>query len=285
MNLSQSESQNIQPRRTLVSVDLGECSEKIISYLFLLTKDIPCEYTIFYCLEEATTEKEAYGSINKALERASNYLNKAVKSTIKIHIAQKNLIEELQLLHAKENFGTIVIGTTNRKDSWQMGRNAQAILMNLKAGIIAVPPTIDLTFPSNVSILVEKVQKSSFDFFSAFHAFVSHYNIFLNFVLFAKDKQTLEEEKKLIEEYQDFFDSTISFNFIVEQEQTYLNFLKYIEGIHCEAAVIAWNEGTTAYQSQSTAQNGKVYCSPKMTILYIKEDSRMNEREIGFNDI
>lgn len=283
MNLSPSESQNIQPRKTLVAIDLGDCSEKNISYLFLLTRDILTEYTIFHYLEGGTTEKQAKESINKILERAQNYRNKAVASTFKVHIAHSNLLEDLQHLHAKENFGTIFIGTTNSKDSWQMGKNAQAILMNLSAGIIAIPPTIELSFPSNVSILVEKVQKSSFDFFSTFHQFVSHYGIFLNFVIFAKDRQALDEERKLIEEYQDFFDSTITFNFIVEQEQTYLNFLRYIEGIHCEAAVIGWYPDMTAYQS--TRQNGVVYCSPKLPILYIKKDSRMNDREIGFSDI
>lgn len=282
MNLPQSDSQKSQPRRTLIAVDLGEHAEKIISYLFLLTKDILCEYTIFHCLERETTEKEAYNCINKVLEQARRYLNKNSQSTFKIHIVQRNLLEELQLLHTKENFGTIVIGTTNSQNSWQMGKTAQAILMNLTAGIIAVPPAIDLVFPSNASILVEKVQKSSFDFFSALHEFISHYGIFLNFVLFAKDKQELEEERKLITEYQDFFDSTITFSFIVEQEQTYLNFVKYIQGIHCEAAVLSWNEGTIAYQSSK--QNGVTYCSPKMPILFIKRDSRMNQKDIGLSN-
>ncbi|RFS18032.1 hypothetical protein [Emticicia sp. C21] len=283
MKLPQSELPEIQPRKTLVAIDLGEYSEKIISYLFLLTRDIPTEYTIFHCLDGPIAENQARESINRIVEQSLSFLNKAVKSTIKIHIAQHNLIEELQLLHTKENFGTIFMGTNNKQGSWQMGENAGAILANLKAGIVAIPPSIDLTFPSNVSILVEKVQKSGFDFFSTFQEFVSHYGIFLNFVLFAKDKHTLEEEKKLIGEYQDFFDSTISFNFIVEQEQTYLNFLKYIKGIHCESAVLAWYEGTTAYQS--TIQNSVTYCSPDMPILYIKQDCRINKREIGFSDI
>lgn len=283
MKLPQSELPTSQPRRTLIAVDLGEVSEKIISYLFLLTKDIPCEYTVFHCLTGETTEKQAKERITQILTQARNYLGKATKSSIKIHIAQHNLIEELQLLHAKENFGTIVMGTTNTFGAWQMGTNAQAILTNLKAGIIAVPPTIDLVFPSNASILVEKVQKSSFEFFSALHEFISHYGIFLNFVLFAKDKHELEEERKLIAEYQDFFDSTITFNFIVEQEQTYLNFLKYIQGIHCESAVLSWYEGTIAYQSAE--QNGVAYCSPKMPMLFIKRDSRMNQRDIGLSDV
>lgn len=283
MKLPQSELPNGQPRRTLVAVDLGECSENIMSYLFLLTRDILSEYTIFHCLDGTIDEKQAHESINKILERASNYLNRGVRSTIKIYIARNNLLEELQLLHAKENFGTIFIGTANRKGSWQMGSNAQAILLNISASIIAVPPDTDLTFPSNVSILVEKLQKSSFTFLHTFHAFVAHYGIFLNFVLFANDKQELEEERKLIEEYQDFFDSTITFNFIVEQEQTHLNFLKYVEGIHCEATAMAWQDDTTAFVSAKQA--GTVYCSPKLPILYIKRNLVSKPRELLFKEL
>ncbi|RYU94923.1 universal stress protein [Emticicia agri] len=283
MNLPQSESLYSQPRKTLVAIDLGECSEKIISYLFLFTRDITCEYTIFHCLDGETTEKQAYEFISKILDQACNYRNKAGKSTIKVHMAHNNLIDELQLLHAKENFGIIVIGSTNTRGSWEMGKNAQAILMNLSAAIIAIPPTIELAFPSNVSILVEKVQKSCFDFFNAFHEFVSHYGMFLNFVLFARDKHELREERKLIEEYQDFFDATITFSFIVEQEQTYLNFLQCIEHIHCDSAVLACYEDTTVYRA--TQQNGTIYCSPKMPILYIKRDSSMSKRNIGLNMI
>ncbi|HEY1054032.1 MAG TPA: universal stress protein [Emticicia sp.] len=282
MKLPESELKNIQQRKTLVAVDLGECSEKIISYIFLLSRDILTEYTIFYCLEGKNTKKQAEQCIEQILTQARNYLNKTVQSTIKIHIVQDNLVEELQLLHAKENFDTIVMGTTNSSGLWQMGKNARAILTNLSTGIIAVPPTTELSFPSNVSILIEKVDESCFDFFNAFHEFVSHYGMFLNFVLFAKDKQALEEERKLIEVYQNFFDSVITFNFIVEQEQTYLNFLKYVEDIHCDSAVMVWCEGTTA--QQSTHQDGTIYCSPKMPILYIKRNSRINQKEIGFSN-
>lgn len=268
MELSLSELQSGRPRRTLIALDLGEFSEKIISYIFILTRDILTEFTIFHHLDGNITEEEAHEKINRIFLQAQPYLNKDIGSSIKIHITANNLLEELQLLHAKENFGTIVIGTTNKPDSWQMGCNAQAILMHIQAGIITVPPGADLAFPGNVSILVEKVKKSSFTFLSAFHEFVSHYGIFLNFVLFAKDKQALNEERKLIEEYQDFFDSAVTFNFIVEKEQTYLNFLKFIEGIHCESTVMAWQEGTTAYES--TRQHGVVYCSPRLPMLYIK---------------
>jgi hypothetical protein len=282
MKLPQSDLQTSQPRKTLIAVDLGEYSEKIISYLFLLTRDILTEYTIFHCIEEKNTEKQAKEKANRILEQSRHYLNKTVQSTIKIHIVRHNLLEELQLLHAKENFGTIVIGTGNKPGVWQMGKNAKAILSNLTAGIIAVPPAVELTFPSNVSILVEKVQKSSFAFLNSFHEFVSHYGIFLNFVLFAKDKYALEEERKLIEEYQDFFDSTITFNFIVEQEQTYINFLKYIEGIHCEAAVMAWQEGTTVFQCAT--KNDDLYCSPKLPILYIKQKPFAKHEQVPFKD-
>lgn len=271
MELSLSELQSGgQPRRTLIALDLGKFSEKIISYVFILTRDILTEFTIFHHLDGSISKNEAQEKINQILHQAQNYQNKDIGSTIKIHITTNDLIDELQLLHAKENFGSIAIGTTNNPDSWQMGHVAQAILTNLSAGIITVPPEIHLAFPSNVSILVEKVKKSTFTFLTAFHEFVSHYGIFLNFVLFAKDKQALEEERKLIEEYQDFFDSTISFNFIVEQEQTYLNFLKYIEGIHCESAVMTWQEGTTVFES--ARELGIVYCSPRLSILYIKRN-------------
>ncbi|MBA4849134.1 hypothetical protein [Emticicia sp. BO119] len=283
MNLSQSELPDTQPRRTLVAVDLGEFSEKVISYLFLLTRDILSEYTIFHCLEGTIDEKQAREKIDKILVQARNYLNKSVKSSIKIHIAHNDLLEELQLLHAKENFGTVFTGATNKPDSWRLGPNAQAIMMNISAGIVIVPPNVDLSFPSNISILVEKVQKSSFSFLHTFHEFVSHYGIFLNFVLFAKDKQELEEERRLIEEYQDFFDSTITFNFIVEQEQTHINFLRYIEGIHCEAAVMAWHETTTAFLSAK--QTGIIYCSPKLPILYIKKKTIPDKDQVLFKEI
>jgi len=268
-----------ESRRTLIAIDLGEYSEKIISYHLLLTKEILSEYTVFHCLDGTITEKEAHGRISQILRQTKIYLNDAVGSTFKIHLAKGNLVEELQLLHARESFGTIIMGTTNKPDAEKMGSNAQAILENLQASVIAVPPTTDLSFPANVSILVEKIQKSSFDFMTIIYDFVSHYDIFLNFVLFAKDKQEFEEEKRLIEEYQDFFDSTITFNFLVEQEQTYPNFLEYVGKIHCDGAMIAWNEGTTAYRSAK--ETGFVYCSAKLPVLYIKR-SMASHRQITF---
>jgi hypothetical protein len=275
MELSLSELQSGRPRRTLIALDLGEFSEKIISYIFIITRDILTEFTIFHCLEGNTTEKEAHEKINRIFLQTQHYLNKDVGSSVKIHITANNLVEELGLLHAKENFGTIVIGATNTPDSWQMGHNAQTILKNIPGNILTVPPGGDLTFPSNVSMLVEKVKKSAFTFLSTIHEFVSYYGIFLNFVLFARDKQALEEARKLIEEYQDFFDSAISFNFIVEQEQTHLNFLKYIEGIHCESAVMTWQEGTTAYES--AIEHGVVCCSPRLPILYVKRTDAIQQ--------
>lgn len=277
MELSSFELQTGPPRRTLIAVDLGEFSERIVSHIFLVARDILSEFTIFHCLEDAVAENEAQDKINQILQRAQSYLNKDVGSKIKIHIAKNDLIEEIQLLHAKENFGTIVIGTTNNPDSWQMGHIAKAVLISIDANILTIPPGVSMMFPSNVSILVEKVQKSGFAFLNTFHEFVSHYGIFLNFVLFAKDKQALDEERKLIEEYQDFFDSAITFSFIVEQEQNYLYFLKYIEEIHSESAVLTWQKGNTAYQSAN--QHGVVYCSPRLPILYMKrgEPDRRND--------
>lgn len=268
-----------ESRRTLIAIDLGECSEKIISYLLLLTKEITSEYTVFHCLDGTITEKQAHERISQLLQQTKVHLNKAVGSSFKIQLAKGNLIEELKTLHARENFGTIIIGTNNKQGARQMGSNAQAILANLQVSVIAVPPAIELSFPANACILVEKIQKSSFDFMSIIYDFVSHYDIFLNFVLFAKDKQELEEEKRLIEEYQDFFDSTITFNFLVEQEQTYLNFLEYVDKIHCDGAMLAWNEGTTA--ERSAKETGFVYCSAKLPVLYIKR-SMASHRQIKF---
>lgn len=279
MELPHTKLRACESRRTLIAIDLGECSEKIISYHLLLTKEILSEYTIFHCLDGTITENQAHERIGRILQQTRAYLNETVGSTFKIHVAKGNLVEELKALHARENFGTIIMGTNNKPSEGKMGRNAQAILTNLQVSVIAVPPTIALSFPASVCILVEKIQKSSFDFMSIIYDFVSHYDIFMNFVLFAKDKQELEEEKRLIEEYQDFFDSTITFNFLLEQEQTYLNFLEYVDKIHCDGAMIAWNEETTA--ERSAKETGFVYCSTKLPVLYIKR-SMASHRQITF---
>lgn len=261
------ESKKLEIHKAIIPVSLSENTKKVISYAFLISKEILCDHTIFHCLENGTTEEEARKQLNAILDLVMQRFPVLPQSTISIHIVSGNLIDELQKLQARKKFSTMAIGTGSKPDKWEMGATARDIVMQVPVRILAVPPAADLVFPGGLGVMVEKIDVSYANVFTIFLEYVEHYNLFLSFVLFAKDRQTLEEERKLIEGFKDFFNETISFSFILEEEQTVLNFLKYADELRCDGSVIAWDEGTTAYKAAK--ESGRVFCNPNKPILYL----------------
>jgi len=255
-----------QPKKILIAVDLGPYAEVVVSYTLIATKDLVCEYTLLYCLEKEVSSIVAEEKIAQLLKKVTLQLGS--KLDIKTLIIQDSPLAAIMQLNATEAFNMLAIGTSNQLNSWTMGSISSDILVHYTGTLLAIPPVQDLNFSNNISIFIEKKEKVDFESFNSLNAFVSHFNIFINFVLFVKNAQVLCEEKLLIEEYQDYFDANITFSFVVEQEQTYLNFLKYINDTHCESAVIAWDNNTAVYQS--ILQDEVMYCSPKLPILYTK---------------
>lgn len=260
-------SAELEIHKTIIPVSLSDTAQKVITYAFLISKDILCDHTIFHCLENGTTEEEARKQLNTFLEIALQRFPPLPQSTIKILIVSGNLIDELQKLQAREKYNTMAIGTGSKPAEWEMGTTARDIVMQVPVRILAVPPAADMVFPGGLGVMVEKIDVSYANVFTIFLEYVEHYNLFLSFVLFAKDRQTLEEERKLIEGFKDFFNETISFSFILEEEQTVLNFLKYADELSCDGSVIAWDEGTTAYKAAK--ESGRVFCNPNKPILYL----------------
>ncbi|WP_259016734.1 hypothetical protein [Emticicia fluvialis] len=254
-------------QKTIIPVDLNDKALKIISYAFIISKDILCNHTIFHCLEDDTTKEEAGELLKEMLVTVLERIPQLPQTTIKIHVVKGNFIEELTRLEEQEKFNTLAIGTGNKAEDWEMGETTRKIVMSIPVRIIAVPPQAEMVFPGSLGVLVETIEESYSGVFDIFMQFVAYYNLFLSFVVFAKDKQKLEEERALIEGFKDFFSDTITFSFILEEEQTVLNFLKYADELGCDGTVIAWDEGTTAYKL--ARDTGRVFCNPLKPILYL----------------
>lgn len=265
-----SELKECRARKVLIAVDLETHSEQILSYSLLAAKDLLCEFTIFHCLKIGDSPQKAQATIKTLLGNAQTQQGKSPHHTFLIHIVEGNLLEQLQELCSQKRFHSLFIGTTNQLNSWIMGSKAKDILMNIDANIIMVPPLADLSFPNNIGILVEKKGEDCLDLFRTISLYTSNYNTFINFVLFSENQQAFTEDRKVIEEYQDLFESNITFSFIVEQEPTYHNFLKYVSDIHCDSAALAWGHDSSMYESAINHETGAVFCSPKMVIFYTK---------------
>ena len=166
-----------------------------------------------------------------------------------------------------------MVGTSNQDNAWEMGVTSKSILLTVPATILVIPPGTELVFPNNVSVLIEKKDKTNFERLSAFNNFVAYDNIFINFIFFAKNQKIMEDEKLLLEEYKVFFESNFSFAFIIEAAQTYMNFFKYVEETYCTAAVILWDESSVFYEFLAENNFALLPCSPKIPVLYIKNKS------------
>lgn len=260
----------LQQKNILIAVDLEVHSEHIIAYSLLVTQRLFCKYSVLYCLENNVSIEMAHEKMTLLLEKIdkkySHFANRSIKSVI----LEEQPLAAMQKLHKTHDYNCIMVGTSNQDNSWEMGAASKAILLNIPATILVIPPKTEFIFPNNISVLIEKKDKASFEVLSAFNRFVAYDNIFINFVLFAENKKIMEDEKKLIEEYQVFFESNFTFTFIVETVQTYINFFRYIEETYCAAAVIPWNESSVFYQSLANTNFVSLPCSPQIPVLYTK---------------
>jgi hypothetical protein len=259
-----------QSKKILIAVDLGINSEQIIAYSLLVTQRLPCEYTLLYCLDNSITETEAQEKlaflINQINQKYSHLPNRSIKPII----ATAAPIDIIGQLHDVNHYNCIMIGSTNRVDSWEMGAVSSHILHKTPATILIIPPNTSLILPNNISVLIDSNEKANFEILSAFNKFVAYDNIFINFIFFAKNNKIIEAEKAVIEKFQSFFESNFTFAFIVEASQTYLNFFKYLEETYCMASVITWDEKSIFHQSLDSNNFTKFPCSPKIPVLYTK---------------
>lgn len=253
-------------RKILIAVDLEKNSENLIMYSVILTKRILCEYTLLNYHEKKILDPANVEKANLLLQKVKNVLDIDVKCAFEQGITAKQISEKIEELHSIESFDTIVIGTSNTPNSWKMGSVSTEVLRNVTANILVVPPSIPLTFPQNISILADTQQKADIEKLTAFNRYISQFNVFINFVFFVDSKECLKEKQKSMKQYQTFFESNYTFNFILQAARNLVNFLTKIEETLCESAVIAWNE-----DFMDVEKNSDLFpCSPKISIFYSK---------------
>lgn len=253
-------------RKFLIAVDLEKNSENLLMYSVVVTKRILCEYTLLYCHQREVIAPEDDKKVNLLLQKVKNVHAVEIKSVFGQATTNEQVSKKINELHGIEKFDTIVIGTSNTPNSWKMGSVSTQILRKVAANILVVPPEIQLEFPQNISILADTQQKTDIEKLTAFNRYISHFNVFLNFVFFVDSKERLEEKKKVMQQYQTFFEANFSFNFILQTTRNLSNFLTKIEETLCESAVIAWNEDFMDIESK----NSSFPCSPKISIFYSK---------------
>jgi nucleotide-binding universal stress UspA family protein len=253
-------------RKILIAVDLEKNSENLIMYSVVVTKRILCEYTLLHCHKEEVLDLADVEKVNLLLQKVKDAHDVDIKSVFGQEIATEQISDKITELHSIEHFDTIVIGTANTEHSWKMGSVSTQILRKVPANILVVPPTIQLVFPHNISILADTQQKTDIEKLTAFNRYISQFNVFLNFVFFVESKECLEEKQKNMKQYQAFFDANFTFNFILQATRNLSNFLTKIGETLCESAVIAWNEDFMDVEANSSS----FPCSPKISIFYSK---------------
>ncbi|GGD67775.1 hypothetical protein GCM10011514_34830 [Emticicia aquatilis] len=253
-------------RKILIAVDLEKNSENLIMYSVVVTKRILCEYTLLYCYKEKVLDPTDAEKVNLLLKKVKDVHGVEVKSILEHRISAEQISNKIAELHSIESFDTIVVGTSNTPKSWKMGSVSTQILRKVPAGILVVPPEIQLAFPHNISILADTEQKTDIEKLTAFNRYISQFNVLLNFVFFVDSKECLEEKQKTMKQYQTFFDANFTFNFILQATRNLANFLLKIEETLCESAVIAWNEDFMDVEANSNS----FPCSPKIAIFYSK---------------
>lgn len=253
-------------RKILIAVDLEKNSENLILYSIIVTKRILCEYTLLHCHKEKVLDPADAEKVNKLSRKVKNVHDVEIKSIFEHGIVAEQISNKISELHSMESFDTIVIGTSNTEHSWKMGRISTQILRKVAANILVVPPSIQLAFSQNISILADTQQKTDIEKLTAFNRYISQFNVFLNFVFFVESKECLEEKQKAMKQYQSFFEANFTFNFILQATRNLSNFLAKVEETLCESAVIAWNEDFMDVEKNSCS----FPCSPKISIFYSK---------------
>lgn len=259
-----------QSKKILIAVDLGVHSENIIAYALLVTQRLSCEYTLLYCLDNGINEAEAEEKINSLIALINQKYGHFPNHTLKPIISEICPTDIIQQLHEVNQYNCVVVGSSNQDESWEMGSTSSNVLYKVPATTLVIPPDTALSFPNNISVLIDTNKKANFEMLDAFNKFVAYDNVFINFVFFAENNNIVENEKIIIEKFQKFFDSNFTFAFIIEATKNYLNFFKYLEETYCMASVIAWNENSVFYQSLDKDKFLKFPCSPKLPVLYSK---------------
>lgn len=131
--------------------------------------------------------------------------------------------------------------------------------------------------------MIEEYKASNLEKLTALNRFISEYkDTFINFVLFADSKEILEQERKVFGKYNDFFDSSFKFTFIVQDLKKYCIFFKNIEENHGNAAVIAWNENSLFFKYYLNSKSKSFPCSPTFPVYYPKLRESIKNTDLSF---
>lgn len=272
-----------QPRNILIAIDLfSDFSENLIAYSLLVTQNTLCDYTLLYCLKTFDTREITEKLLAVFLENIVRKHSFCVNKKIKIIVSSQNLLEAILKLEQEIGFDCVMLNPSNQPNSHTMDEFAQNILFQVPTTFLIIPSNIELTFPTNIGLLVEGYGQSNLEKLNAFNRFISeHPNVFINFVLFANTQEILDQDRKALSEYQSFFDSNFTFTFIVEDQKGYCIFLKCIEENHGNAAVIAWDENSLFFKHFLNNKQISFPCSPTFPIYYPKKKEPYNKTVPG----
>ena len=275
--------ETLQPRKILIAIDqLGDSSESLIAYSLLVTQNILCDYTLLYCLKTFDKAEIISKKIDNILE---NIKRKHIFFTDKkcnVNISSENLLEAILQFEQEIGINCLMINSSNLLDTHTMDNLAQSILFRVSSNVLVIPPNVALSFPNNIGVLIEEHEVSNLEKLTTLNVFLSAYkDIFINFVLFTDSEEILEQERKVLGEYNNFFDSNFKFTFIVQDLKDYRIFFKNIEENHSNAAVIVWNENSPFFKYYLNDTSKQFPCSPKFPVYYPKLSESIHDIDLA----
>ncbi|AFK04061.1 hypothetical protein Emtol_2928 [Emticicia oligotrophica DSM 17448] len=257
-------------RNILIAIDLGPYSEIQLTYTLLLTKDFPCNYTVVHCMKENEDEIALSKKIDEIVRKASYNLSLSVEKKIVKVFSKNNLLATINEIHAQNFQSCVFVGTSNSIESTKMSRLTSQLLLQSDLNLFVIPPDVILSFPTNISILVETTHPESIEKLTGFNRYISHYNAFLNFVIFADNQDDLVHCQCVAKDYKAFFRESYTFTFVAQCDKSYYNFLKYIKETQCESVVIPWSSDSDFFRPFIENEDVKIPFSPKIPIFFSK---------------
>lgn len=276
--------ETLQSRKILIAINqLGDSSENLIAYSLLVTQNILCDYTVLYSLKKNDKAEITSKKIDNILENLKCKYSFCADKKLNVKIASENLLEATLQFEQAVGINCLMINSSNLLDTHMMDNLAQSILFQVPTNVLVIPPNIPLVFPNNVGVLIEEYEPSNLEKLTAANRFISEYkDIFINFVLFTDSKEILDQDRKALGKYNNFFDSNFKFNFIVQDLKDYNIFFKNIEENHVNVAIIVWNENSPFFKHYLHGKSKQFPCSPKFPVYYPKLKESINNIDFAF---
>lgn len=272
-------------KKILLATDFSKASEKVIHYAVTLFDDTACEFTLLYSYGMLALQGMDTSMIDNvrglALQSMQEFLTRLkVYDNLKYHKFKFEVLatspsSSIELLHQKNQYDLVVVGTSGLADNDIFGSEATDIIRNVPTNTLVVPYHVTIKPTKNIVLALDYHRVRNYEIFDCVKDLTKRKEANLTLLTILDEAAKPQTLNKLeVFEYHNYFKDTITTDYYIKNNAPEEGINEYLENHVVDMLVMVSRHHTffDVLFDRSTTRHIALHAAVPLLSIYEKVD-------------